>query len=99
MRSLAIQSDFNFVPLFGLGLGYMVVEGQPILSAPPIAGEKGAETKNPPAPVVTGFGPPRVELYGTVSQAYRPNYVRRTGPDRRKQRGKWQPQRRQLASI
>jgi len=66
------QSDFNFVPLFGLGLGYVVVEGQPILSAPPIAGEKGAETKNPPAPVVTGFGPPRVELYGTVSQAYRP---------------------------
>ena len=66
------QSDFNFVPLFGLGLGYVVVEGQPILSAPSIAGEKGAETKNPPAPVVTGFGPPRVELYGTVSQAYRP---------------------------
>ncbi len=66
------QSDFNFVPLFGLGLGYVLVEGQPILSAPPIAGEKGAEAKNPPAPSVTGFGPPRVELYGTVSQAYRP---------------------------
>jgi Fe(3+) dicitrate transport protein len=66
------QSDFHFVPLFGLGLGYTLVEGQPILSAPPIAGEKGAETKNPPAPIVTGFGPPRVELYGTVSQAYRP---------------------------
>jgi Fe(3+) dicitrate transport protein len=66
------QSDFNFVPLFGLGLGYVLVEGQPILSAPPIAGGKGPEAKNPPAPVVTGFGPPRVELYGTVSQAYRP---------------------------
>ena len=25
-----------------------------------------------PRPIVTGFGPPRVELYGTVSQAYRP---------------------------
>ena len=69
---LADQSDFHFVPLFGLGLGYTLVEGQPILSAPLIAGEKGAEAKNPPAPVVTGFGPPRVELYGTVSQAYRP---------------------------
>jgi Fe(3+) dicitrate transport protein len=69
---LANQSDFNFVPLFGLGLGYVLVEGQPILSAPPVAGGKGAEAKNPPAPVVTGFGPPRVELYGTVSQAYRP---------------------------
>jgi Fe(3+) dicitrate transport protein len=66
------QSDFNFVPLFGLGLGYTLVEAQPILSAPPIAGGKGAEAKNPPAPIVTGFGPPRVELYGTVSQAYRP---------------------------
>ena len=66
------QSDFNFVPLFGLGLGYVLVEGQPILSAPPIAGEKGAEAKNPPAPIVTGFGPTRVEFYGTVSQAYRP---------------------------
>src|SRR5882724_2883268 len=69
---LASHSDFNFVPLFGLGLGYVVVEGQPILSAPPVAGGKGAEAKNPPAPVVTAVGPPRVELYGTVSQAYRP---------------------------
>jgi Fe(3+) dicitrate transport protein len=66
------QSDFNFVPLFGLGLGYVLVEGQPILSARPIAGGKGPEAKNPPAPVVTGYGPPLVELYGTVSQAYRP---------------------------
>src|SRR4029453_17374425 len=67
---LAHQSDFNFEPLFGLGLGYVLVEGQPLLSPAPIPGGKGAEGKNPPAPVVTGFGPPRVELYGTVSQAY-----------------------------
>jgi Fe(3+) dicitrate transport protein len=57
------QSDFNFVPLFGLGLGYVLIEGQQIVPAPP---------KNPPAPIVTTGGPPRVELYGTVSQAYRP---------------------------
>jgi outer membrane receptor for Fe3+-dicitrate len=44
---LAHQSDFNFVPLFGLGVGYVLVEGQQILSAPPVAGEKGAEAKNP----------------------------------------------------
>jgi len=69
---LTSHSDFNFVPLFGLGLGYVLVEGQPILTAPPVAGGKGADAKNPPAPMVTGFGPPRVELYGTVSQAYRP---------------------------
>ena len=66
------QSDFNFVPLFGLGLGYVLIEGQQIVAAPAVAGGKGAEAKNPPAPVVTAGGPPRVELYGTVSQAYRP---------------------------
>jgi Fe(3+) dicitrate transport protein len=66
------QSDFNFVPLFGLGLDYVLLEGQQIVSAPLVAGEKGAESKNPPAPVVTTGGPPRVELYGTISQAYRP---------------------------
>ena len=71
-QPLASQSDFNFVPLFGLGLGYVLVEGQPILSVPSVAGGKGAGTKNPPGSVVTGFGPTRVELYGTVSQAYRP---------------------------
>jgi Fe(3+) dicitrate transport protein len=69
---LASQSDFPFVPLFGLGLGYVLVEGQPIVATPPVAGGKGAEAKNFPAPVVTAVGPPRVELYGTVSQAYRP---------------------------
>jgi Fe(3+) dicitrate transport protein len=66
------QSDFNFVPLFGLGLGYVLIEGQQIVAAPPVVGGKGAEPKNPSVPVVTGVGPPRVELYGTVSQAYRP---------------------------
>jgi len=66
------QSDFSFVPLFGLGVGYVLMEGQQIVAPPPIAGEKGAVTKNPPAPIVTAGGPPRVELYGTVSQAYRP---------------------------
>src|SRR4030095_12890366 len=57
---LAHQSDFNFVPLFGLGLGYVLVEGQPILAPAPVAGGKGGEAKNPPAPVVAGFGQARV---------------------------------------
>jgi Fe(3+) dicitrate transport protein len=70
---LASQSDFNFVPLFGLGLGYVLVEGQPLTVAPElVAGTKGAETKNVAAPTIGPVGPPRVELYGTVSQAYRP---------------------------
>jgi Fe(3+) dicitrate transport protein len=69
---LAHQSDFNFVPLFGLGLGYVLVEGQQIVPPEPMAGEKSAEPKNPSGPMITLGGPPRVELYGTVSQAYRP---------------------------
>jgi Fe(3+) dicitrate transport protein len=69
---LASQSDFSFVPLFGLGVDHVLIEGQQIVSAPPVAGEKGAEAKNFPVPMVTTGGPPRVELYGTVSQAYRP---------------------------
>jgi Fe(3+) dicitrate transport protein len=69
---LAHQSDFNFVPLFGLGLGYVLVEGQQLVPPAPMAGEKSAEPKNPSGPMITLGGPPRVELYGTVSQAYRP---------------------------
>jgi Fe(3+) dicitrate transport protein len=66
------QSDFNFVPLFGLGLGYVLIEGEQIVAAPPVAGGKGTESKKVVTPVVGPVGPPRVELYGTVSQAYRP---------------------------
>ena len=69
---LASQSDFSFVPLFGLGLGYLLIEGQQIIPASAVAGEKGSETKNPPGPAITIGGPPRAEIYGTVSQAYRP---------------------------
>jgi Fe(3+) dicitrate transport protein len=69
---LASQSDFSFVPLFGLGLSYVLIEGQQIVPPPPVAGGKGLETKNPPAALITIGGLPRAEIYGTVSQAYRP---------------------------
>jgi Fe(3+) dicitrate transport protein len=70
---LAHQSDFHFVPLFGLGLGYVLVEGAPLpVLPPPVMGMKGPEPKSVVVPQVTSLGPPRVELYGTVSQAYRP---------------------------
>ena len=70
---LASHSDFNFVPLFGLGVGYTVVEGAPLsVASAPVAGGKGAESKELVSQTVTGFGPQRVELYGTVSEAYRP---------------------------
>ncbi len=69
---LASRSDFSFVPLFGLGASYVLGEGQQTVSVPPVAGGKGAEAKNPGAAMVTTGGPPRVEVYGTVAQAYRP---------------------------
>jgi Fe(3+) dicitrate transport protein len=70
---LASQSDFNFVPLFGLGLDYVLVEGEPLVVPPaPVEDSEGTESKKVVAPVVGPVGPPRVELYGTISQAYRP---------------------------
>jgi Fe(3+) dicitrate transport protein len=67
------QSDFNFVPLFGLGLDYVLVEGEPlVVPSAPVPGSKGTESKKVVTPVVGPIGPPRVELYGTISQAYRP---------------------------
>ena len=35
---LANQSDFNFVPLFGLGLGYVLVEGATVVGAASASG-------------------------------------------------------------
>jgi len=81
------QSDFNFVPLFGLGLGYVLIEGQQIVTAPPVAGEKVQRPKifllplsQPVARLVLNF----------TAQYRKPTAQLRTGtgPDRRKQRGK-----------
>ena len=73
---LGHRDDFSFVPLFGIGASYVLVEGEPILAPAPVAGGgKGPDykqTKNAVAMVPTGFGPPRLELYGNFSQAYRP---------------------------
>jgi Fe(3+) dicitrate transport protein len=70
---LAHQSDFFFVPLFGLGVGYVLVEGGALEAPPPpVVGAKGGEPKESATPAIMVMGPPRVELYGTVSQAYRP---------------------------
>jgi Fe(3+) dicitrate transport protein len=67
------QDDFNFVPLFGLGLDYILVEGEPlVVPSAPVPGSKGTDSKKVVTPVVGPIGPPRVELYGTISQAYRP---------------------------
>jgi Fe(3+) dicitrate transport protein len=74
---LGHRDDFSFVPLFGVGVSYVLVEGEQIVAPAPVAGGgKGPdykETKNVVAPpTITSFGPPRVEIYGNFSQAYRP---------------------------
>jgi Fe(3+) dicitrate transport protein len=69
------QSDFSFVPLFGIGTGYVLIEGEEILGQTSVIGSKGADFKNAKsvaAPSVIGKAPPRLEFYGNFSQAYRP---------------------------
>jgi len=70
---LGHRDDFSFVPLFGIGASYVLVEGEDIVA--PFAGGKaaeGKETKNSVAPTIIGKAPPRLEIYGNFSQAYRP---------------------------
>ncbi len=67
---LLSSSDFSFVPLFALGVNYVLMEGQ-VPAPAPMGKNDGKEMKNV-ATVMTPGGLPRVELYGTVAQAYRP---------------------------
>ncbi len=66
---LLSQSDFSFVPLFSLGAGYVLVEGQ-VPGPMSMTKEDGKSVQT--APSMVAGGSPRVELYGTVAQAYRP---------------------------
>src|SRR4030095_1983776 len=51
------QSDFNFVPLFGLGVVYVLVEGEPLAAPPaPVGGSKGPEPKKVVVPTITVLG-------------------------------------------
>jgi Fe(3+) dicitrate transport protein len=68
-RLLSKDDDF-FVPLFSLGLGYVLIEGEhPVTNT--AKDSKDAKNATTTTTMVAG-GPPRLELYGTVSQAYRP---------------------------
>ena len=67
---LLSRSDFSVVPLFALGLDYIVVEGEQT-TTPAVGTGDPKEMKNV-APPTTSVGLPRVELYATVAQAYRP---------------------------
>ena len=65
---LLSQSDFSFVPLFSLGAGYVLVEGE--VPGPMTMSKDGKSSQSTPS-MVPG-GSPRLELYATVAQAYRP---------------------------
>ena len=69
-QPLAHKDDDFFVPLFSLGLNYVLVEGQqPVTTT-------SKDAKDPKHAVTTtsmvAGGLPRLEMYGTVAQAYRP---------------------------
>jgi Fe(3+) dicitrate transport protein len=68
---LALRSDFTVVPLFGLGASYVLIEGEEIIAGGSVAGAKTGESKNVVA-TATHRVPPRLEIYGNISQAYRP---------------------------
>lgn len=68
---LNTQSDFSFVPLFGLGASYVLIEGERTSAMGGAEAIDNKEMKDVAA-AVTSIGPPRLEIYGTVSQAYRP---------------------------
>ncbi len=67
---LLSKSDFSFVPLFSLGVNYVLIEGQ-VENSAPMGKDDGKSMKNM-ATTMTAGGPPRLEIYGTVAQAYRP---------------------------
>jgi len=69
-QPLASKSDDNFVPLFSLGLGYVLIEGQqPVTTT--AKDSKDSKHAVTTTTMVAG-GLPRLEMYGTVAQAYRP---------------------------
>ena len=66
---LLTRDDFSFVPLFSLGVGYVLIEGEQAVTPTP---KDAKDAKNVVAPTMVAGGSPRLELYGTVAQAYRP---------------------------
>ena len=67
---LLTRDDDSFVPLFSLGIGYVLLEGQHAVTSE-AKDAKDAKNATSTTTMVAG-GPPRLELYGTVAQAYRP---------------------------
>ena len=65
---LLTRDDDSFVPLFSLGLGYVLVEGQQAVTS---TGDS-KDSKNVTTTTMVAGGSPRAELYATAAQAYRP---------------------------
>ena len=68
--TLLTKDDDFFVPLFSLGVGYVLIEGQHAVTTE-AKDAKDAKNAMSTTTMVAG-GPPRLELYATVAQAYRP---------------------------
>jgi Fe(3+) dicitrate transport protein len=68
-NDLHTADDYSFVPLFSLGAGYVLVEGEQAITS---TTTDSKDSKAVVAPTMTAGGPPRLELYATVAQAYRP---------------------------
>jgi Fe(3+) dicitrate transport protein len=66
--NLLTREDDSFVPLFSLGLGYVLLEGQQAVTT---TAKDAKDAKNVTTTMTAG-GPPRLELYATAAQAYRP---------------------------
>jgi Fe(3+) dicitrate transport protein len=70
---LGHRDDFSFVPLFGIGASYVLVEGRHF--GPPNRWRQRRKIrKKRSAPTVIGKAPPRLEVYANFSQAYRPEH-------------------------
>lgn len=68
--NLLTKEDDFFVPLFSLGVGYVLIEGEHAVTNT-AQDSKDAKNALSTTTMVAG-GPPRLEFYGTVAQAYRP---------------------------
>jgi Fe(3+) dicitrate transport protein len=67
---LLTREDDFFVALFSLGVGYVLLEGEHAVTNT-AKDSNDAKNASTTTTMVAG-GPPRLELYGTVAQAYRP---------------------------
>lgn len=68
--NLLTKDDDFFVPLFSLGVGYVLLGGQQAVTD---TAKDAKDAKNMVSTTtMTAGGPPRLELYATAAQAYRP---------------------------